>query len=134
MMKADSDGKPLVKAGTRDCLAIRSGTEADVADNKTIDVLLNDEGRFISLAQGLSVNIPPKSNIPDFLRKPQRKLVCYGISIDVLETHEHLTLIEDSPTHAIIAPRYDMHIQEFERHLEETRPLWEAPDDENDQE
>ncbi|EPK7688543.1 hypothetical protein K7Y63_004155 [Serratia marcescens] len=134
MMKADSDGKPLIKKGERDCLAIRSGTEADVADNKTIDILLNEEGRFITLAQGLSVNIPPESNIPDFLRKPRRKLVCYKISTDVLESHEHLTVIVDSATHAIIAPRYDMHIQEFERHLEETRPLWEAPDDENDQE
>jgi hypothetical protein len=40
--------------------------------------------------------------------------------------HEHLLFIEDSETHAIIAPKHDMHIQEYEAHLAETRPLWEV--------
>jgi hypothetical protein len=31
--------------------------------------------------------------------------------------HEHLLFIEDGETHAIIAPKHDMHIQEYEAHL-----------------
>ncbi len=129
MMKSNTDFLPLVESGTRDCLSVRTGIEGQVAPGEVIDVLLDDKGNFIHLVQGLSLTIPPKENIPQHLFKPARRLTCYAIASTVLVEHEHLLFIEDSETHAIIAPKHDMHIQEYEAHLAETRPLWEVHHD-----
>jgi hypothetical protein len=126
MMKSDTDALPLVETGARDCLTVRTGIDGQVAPGEVIDVLLDEKGNFIHLAQGLSLTIPPKENIPRHLFKPARRLTCYAIASAVLVEHEHLLFIEDSETHAIIAPKHDMHIQEYEAHLAETRPLWEV--------
>ncbi|MCT9846739.1 hypothetical protein N7563_21990 [Leclercia adecarboxylata ATCC 23216 = NBRC 102595] len=135
MMKADTDLLPLVLRGERDCLAVRTCVLVDetIEVEKNIDVVLDNKGHFIHLAQGISLTIPPKSNIPAFLFKPKKGLTCYGISSATFEGNEHLMFIEDSPTHAMIVPKYDMHIQDYERHLEETRPLWEVQDDDEKQ-
>lgn len=131
MMKADIDKLPLIMQGERDCLAVRTnvGVSENAAVERNIDVFLDYDGLFVHLAQGISLTIPPKSNIPAFLFKPKKGLTCYGISSETLEENEHLMFIEDSKTHAMIVPRYGMHIRDYEKHLEETRPLWEVQDD-----
>ena len=130
MMKADVDQLPLVMRGVRDCLAVRSESEANANPDNPVDVLLTSDGQFIHLLQGLSLTRPPKTNIPKQLFQPKRGLCCYGIDVNVLDDNEHLMFIVDSPKHAMIVPRHDMHIQEYELHLEATRHLWEVQNDE----
>lgn len=133
MMKADdSDALPLVKARTRDCLAVRVGIEGQVNPGDVFDVLVDEEGKFIKLEQGLSLTIPPKTNIPKHLFKPAKQLNCFTVCSMSLVQNEHLMFIEDSETHAMIVPKYDMHISEYEKHLEDTRPLWGVLDDEKE--
>lgn len=124
MMKADIDGLPLIDRGKRDCLAVRSEESNKIQENQIIDVELTTDGKFVHLAQGLSLTIPPKSNIPEQLFKPKRNLTCYEIEGAALEQNLHLEIIEDSATHAMIVPKYDMHIAEYHLHLEATRHLW----------
>ena len=132
MMKADTDQLPLVMQGTRDCLAVRSEIEENIQANQIIDVKLTTEGQFIHLAQGLSLTIPPKTNIPTQLFQAKRGLSCFGIDVNTFDDNEHLEIIVDSATHAIIVPRHDMHIQEYEMHLEATRHLWEVQNDDEE--
>ena len=33
---------------------------------------------------------------------------------------------KDSETHAMIVPKHDMHDKDYQRHLEEKKPLWGA--------
>lgn len=124
MMKADIDELPLIDRGQRDCLAVRSEEKNNIQKNQVIDVELTTDGKFVHLAQGLSLTIPPKSNIPEQLFKPKRMLTCYEIEGAALNQNLHLEIIEDSDTHAMIVPKYDMHITEYEQHLEATRHLW----------
>ena len=132
MMKADVDQLPLVMRGVRDCLAVRSEIEANANPDNPVDVLLTSDGQFIHLLQGLSLTRPPKTNIPRQLFQPKRGLCCYGIDVNVLDDNEHLMFIVDSPKHAMIVPRHDMHIQEYELYLEATRHLWEVQNDEEE--
>ncbi|WP_312227378.1 hypothetical protein [Pseudescherichia sp.] len=135
MMKADIDKLPLIMQGERDCLAVRTSVVVnEIAEvERNIDVFLDSDGLFVHLAQGISLTIPPKSNIPAFLFKSKRGLTCYGICSKTLEKNEHLMFIEDSKTHAMIVPRYGMHIRDYEKYLQETRPLWEVQDDDRNQ-
>ena len=130
MMTADIDQLPLIMQGTRDCLAVRSEIEENIQADQVIDVRLTTEGRFIHLEQGLSLTRPPKTNIPSHLFQPRRGLCCFGIDVSVFDYNEHLEIIVDSDNHAMIVPRHDMHIQEYEKHLEATRHLWEVQNDE----
>ncbi|EMX8933118.1 hypothetical protein [Enterobacter asburiae] len=134
MMKAETDQLPLIIRGERDCLAVRTFVMVDETTEveKNIDVVLDTNGHFIHLAQGISLTIPPKTNIPPFLFKPKRALTCYSINGAALDGNEHLMFIEDSETHAMIVPKYDMHILEYEKHLEATRPLWEVQNDDEE--
>lgn len=105
MMKADIDKLPLIMQGERDCLAVRTSVVVnEIAEvERNIDVFLDSDGLFVHLAQ--------------------------GISSEAFEKNAHLTFIEDPKTHAMIVPRYGMHIRDYEKHLEETRPLWVVQDD-----
>ncbi|HEC2117444.1 TPA: hypothetical protein R1886_005607 [Klebsiella oxytoca] len=131
MMKSDDEHRPLVIVGERDCLTVRTGVEGKIEQGQIVDVVLNEDGHFIHLAQGLSLTVPPKENIPEHLFKPARKLVCFTIASGILEENEHLMFYKDSETHAMIVPKHDMHIKDYQRHLEETKPLWEVLNDED---
>ena len=132
MMKSDIDQLPLVMQGTRDCLAVRSEIEENIQLDQIVDVKLTSEGQFIHLVQGLSLTLPPKTNIPKQLYQAKRGLCCFGIDVNTFDDNEHLTIIVDSDKHAMIVPKHDMHIQEYEKHLEATRHLWEVQNDEEE--
>jgi len=129
MMKIDENNQPIIERGGRDCLAVRVAVEGELTPGKVVDVIVNADGKFINLKQGLSLTIPPKTNIPPHLFNPRRGLACCCIPKDALNDNAHLSFVEDSLTHAMIAPKYVMRVQEFEKHLEATRPLWEVKND-----
>lgn len=136
MMKPDSKRKPALPSSPtdRDCLSVRykhvskqseSGPKVDVYIDDNGIVTVKHQGKY----QGLSLTIPPVTNIPLFMLNPMRGLVRYTINCSFFDQHEHLMYVEDSPVHAMIVPRKDMHIHDFNRYLADTGPMWEVDDD-----
>ncbi|MBK0126192.1 hypothetical protein IAE30_20850 [Pantoea sp. S61] len=138
MMKADSGGSPALPGSSidRDCLGVRFKHVSKRDErNPRVDVYIDDNG-IVSVKnngkfQGLSLTIPPIANIPEFMLDPMRGLVRFTINRLYFENHAHLMYIEDTHAHAMIVPKYDMLITDFNRYLADTAPLWEVDDDDD---
>lgn len=136
MMKSDSNGRPALPTSPtdRDCLSVRYKHVSKQSESRPkVDVYIDDNGivtvKHQGKYQGLSLTIPPVTNIPPFMLDPVRGLVRYTINRTLFDRHGHLMYIEDSAVHAMIVPRYDMPINDFNRFLADTAPLWGVDDD-----
>lgn len=136
MMKADSNHRPILPNSntSRDCLGVRY-KHIDKRDepNPKVDIYIDDEGMVVILEQkmGMSLTIPPKANIPEFMLAPSRKLIRYAISRSHFDQNEHLMYIDDGAKHAMLVPRHNMHIDDLNQYLADTAPLWEVDDDDD---
>ncbi|HDR2357125.1 TPA: hypothetical protein QCH65_004371 [Enterobacter roggenkampii] len=135
MMKADANNRPVLPTSStsRDCLGVRYKS-VDKKDESTpkVDVYIDDDGMVIVQNQGMSMTIPPKTNIPSFMLAPVRKLVRFAISRTHFEQHDHLMCIDNGKDHAMLIPRHEMHIEEYNQYLADTAPLWEVDDDDEE--
>ncbi|AZI53692.1 hypothetical protein CBF16_22710 (plasmid) [Pantoea agglomerans] len=136
MMKADTNHRPALpsSATDRDCLSVRYKHLSQQSErNPKVDVYIDDNGivtvQHQGKYQGLSLTIPPVTNIPPFMLDPVRGLVRFTINPTYFAKHDHLMYVEDSAVHAMIVPRYDMPIHDFNRYLADTGPMWEVDDD-----
>lgn len=135
-MKTDSNNRPALPSSPieRDCLSVRykhvskqsePGPKVDVYIDDNGIVTVQHQGKY----QGLSLTIPPVTNIPRFMLNPVRGLVRFTINRSYFDQHEYLMYVEDSSVHAMIVPKKDMHINDFNRYLADTGPMWEVDDD-----
>jgi len=133
-MKADDDGKPVVESSSKG-LGVRSG-------GPDADVDLDDSGLVILNAKGMSV-APSWRELP-FHRIPKRlkhmapkargsdDTSCFRMGKGRFESDylaTGLTLIRDSPTHGVVAPLNNTTLEQFQRHLAETKGQWTIEED-----
>ena len=134
MMKTDLFHRPALPTSntSRDCLGVRyKHIDRKNEYRIKVDVYIDSNGMVAIKNQGMSLTIPPKTNIPTFMLDPVRKLVRFAISRSNFDQNEHLMCIDNGKDHAMLVPRYKMHIDDFNQYLADTAPLWEVDDDDH---
>lgn len=107
-------------------------------DGNIYDIITSDDGIIQNLKQGLSVSPPPKENLPRHHRKLKNGQFFFCIDEDIFADHLHLVYIEDEvimgelATHGIIAPRSEMHIDQYMSYLSATQGFWEVLHEESE--
>jgi len=117
--------RPLVMLGERNTLGVRYALEGtQPPKGQLYDVFIDVNDFIIALDQGMSLVIPPKTNLHPTLLRTSSGLICFSIPSDQLNNNRHLQFFEDSYKHAIIIPRYSMRISDYYDHLVDTEPYW----------
>ncbi|EPC9413396.1 hypothetical protein ACR3SC_002568 [Klebsiella variicola] len=109
-------------------------------DGNIYDIITNADGIIENLKQGLSVSPPPKENLPRHHQNLKSGQFFFCIDEDIFAEHLHLVYIEDEvimgelATHGIIAPRIEMHIDQYMSYLSATQGFWEVLHEESESE
>jgi len=139
-MLPDEDNLPRIGATGR-TLGARPGYAADEIDPEDAleprdavrpDIPVSEEGIVQPLAGGMSVALPPLTNLRPHRRPPKhggttsgRKLEVYELETDDLP--EMLRCRRDPngfEVHAFIEPGWEMGFEEYQQALHSTRALW----------
>ena len=131
-MKKDEDGLPVVEASAKG-LGVRSGRP------KHNDVDLTDTGEVVLNGKGMSVasewrklkswQIPSRLRVQWEGATGPEYLACFRLGdyrFINQEINDDLAVKTDGPTHAVISPRRQVLLKEFEQALAATRKDWEV--------